>query len=148
MNWFADEYSNQLCSGIIHSDYDIPGAFPPDHHGFAASEQTDQSRQIKVLLCIAVGFHGGIGARAKELAAEGERHVDRRDVIHIRLQSILREERQRYLLYMDQVIQRIISARLVGSVQEPSQADLADAIDKALWLQSLFNLGETGNAFL
>jgi hypothetical protein len=48
---------------------------------------------------------------------------------------------------VDKIVQRVVSAGFVGCVEETGQTNFTDTIDKALRLQTRFNLGKTGDTF-
>ena len=89
-------------------------AFPPRHDPLGAAEQAQQAGQVGV-----VGRRRGRSSpppprRGRTSAAGTTRGVDRRDVVDVRLQPELREQRQRHLLDVDQVVDRVLRVGAVG----------------------------------
>ena len=67
----------------------------------ARAEEAKQRSEIGIVHRIAIRLHGVVGARPEQLARERQRHVNRRNVVDVRLEAILRKQRQGDLPDMD-----------------------------------------------
>ena len=149
MHRLAQRDVDQQISIVVEARDGLADPFPLGHHPVCRTKQPEQPHQVHIIRRrhLAIRLDRGIDARAEHLPRERRRHMDRRNIVHIGLESELRVERQRDLLDVDEVIERIIGTSIFRRVDESGHSDLADAIGKALRLKSGLDLWETSNAF-
>ena len=91
MNGLSDRHTDELRPAVIGSYDDVSCALPARHDRFRAAKETKQAGEVHIILCVFVGLYGGVRTGPKKLTVEGRWHVNRRDVVDIGLQSVLRE---------------------------------------------------------
>src|SRR5690606_29082885 len=149
VNRFPQRHVDDLVALGVKADDLVADALPAFHYHLARTEKPEQSGQVVILVGgrVLVCFDRVIDARAEHLLGERSGHMDGRDVINVWLQAKLREQRQRDLLDMHQIVERILRISLVRRVEITGHSDLSDAINETLRLDALLHFWEAGDAF-
>ncbi len=105
----------------------VPLDLEPGDDPLRSPGEQQRAEQLAVGGELPVELFGLFDAGPEELLEEAVRHVDRRDVVDVGAGAVLRVERQGELADLDDVVERVVLARLAAGGQKAVQADLADA---------------------
>jgi len=89
----VDGNADQLVARVIRRHDDFASALPVGHQGFGAAEEAEQAGEIHVVFRVLVGLNGGVRAGTKELPIEGSGNMNRRNVVDVGFEAVLRKER-------------------------------------------------------